>query len=69
MRWGSVSSPKQKLIGQKETASGCARGRLDWILGKIPSLKELSSNGAGKWLSHHPWGFKSCVDVALGGMV
>ncbi|KAK4825890.1 hypothetical protein QYF61_003246 [Mycteria americana] len=31
---------------------------LDWILGKMSSLKGLSSIGTGcpgKWLSHHPW--------------
>ncbi|PKU38670.1 hypothetical protein llap_11024 [Limosa lapponica baueri] len=34
------------------------QGGLDWILGKISSLKELSSIGMGcpgKWLSQHPW--------------
>ncbi|KAK4825476.1 hypothetical protein QYF61_027631 [Mycteria americana] len=39
-------------------ASSCARGGLDWILGKPSSLKGLSSIGTGcpgKWLSHHPW--------------
>ena len=32
------SSP---LIGQGERTSGCDRGGLDWILGKISSLKEF----------------------------
>ena len=39
-------------------ASSCATGGLDWISGKISSLKGLSSIGTGcpaKWLSHHPW--------------
>jgi len=34
------------------------KGRLGWILGKISSLKGLSSSEAGcpwKWWSHHPW--------------
>ena len=34
------------------------QGRFRWILGKISSLKGLSSTGTGcpgKWLSHHPW--------------
>ncbi|KAK4830495.1 hypothetical protein QYF61_011408 [Mycteria americana] len=40
-------------------ASSCARGGLDWILGKAFSPKGLLSIGTGcpgKWLSHHPWG-------------
>jgi len=40
------------------TASSYVRGGLDWIVGKISSLKGLSSSGIGwpgKWLSHHPW--------------
>ncbi|KAK4829242.1 hypothetical protein QYF61_002507 [Mycteria americana] len=39
-------------------ASGCAKGGLNWLSGKISSLKGLSSIGTGcpgKWLSHHPW--------------
>ncbi|GAB0204439.1 hypothetical protein GRJ2_002909500 [Grus japonensis] len=34
------------------------QGGLDWILGKISSLKEWSSIGTGcpeRWWSHHPW--------------
>jgi len=34
-----------------------SQGYLDWILGKISSLKGLSSIGTGcpgKWLGHHP---------------
>jgi len=34
------------------------RSDLDWILGKISSLKGLSSIGTGcpgKWWNHHPW--------------
>jgi len=33
-------------------------GGLDWIFGKISSLKEQSDIGTGcpgKWWSHHPW--------------
>ncbi|KAK4816806.1 hypothetical protein QYF61_023493 [Mycteria americana] len=57
---GSVSSPsdREKVIGQEEMASSCARGGLDWILGNFTSLKGLSSIGPGcpgKWLSRHPW--------------
>jgi len=51
-------------------ASGCVRGGLEWILGKISLLKEFESIGAGcpeKWLSHRV--FKKCVDVALRDMV
>ena len=39
-------------------ASGCIRGRLDWILGKISFLKEWSGLGPGcpeQWWSPHPW--------------
>jgi len=38
--------------------SSCTRGVLDWILGKLSSLKGLSNIGIGcpvRWLSHHPW--------------
>jgi len=39
-------------------ASSCARGGLDWILGKMSSLKEWSDIGTGcpgkQWI-HHPW--------------
>jgi len=51
-------------MGQEEMASSCARGDLDWILGKIPSLKGLSNTGTGcpgKWLSTIPAGIsKTC---------
>jgi len=39
-------------------ASSCIRGGLDWILGKISSLKALSNTETGcpgKWWSHHTW--------------
>ncbi|GAB0182890.1 hypothetical protein GRJ2_000754300 [Grus japonensis] len=39
-KWVSFSSPKYQGIGQEEMASSCARGGLDWILGKISSPKE-----------------------------
>ncbi|KAK4825303.1 LOW QUALITY PROTEIN: hypothetical protein QYF61_026654 [Mycteria americana] len=49
------------------------RGGLDWILGKISSLKGLSSIGRGcpgKWLSRLPWRvFKGCVDEVLRDVV
>ena len=32
---------RKRAIGQGEMASSCARGDLDWVLGKISSLKEL----------------------------
>lgn len=32
---------------EKETAKRCTRGALYWLLGKISSLKGLSSPGAG----------------------
>ena len=47
---------QEQAMGWEETASSCARGGLDWILGKISSLKGLSSIGTGcpgKTLSHH----------------
>lgn len=52
-----VSSPKQQVVEQEKTTLSCARGSLVWILGRISSIKELSSSGtgySGKWLSHHP---------------
>jgi len=39
-------------------ASSCIRGDLDWILGKICSLKGLSRTGTvfpGQWWSPHLW--------------
>jgi len=39
-------------------ASGCIRGGLDWILGKISLLQEWSGIGPGcpgQWWSPHPW--------------
>jgi len=53
-----ISSPKYQVIREEETASSCSRGDLDLILGKISSLKGLSSIGIGcpgKSWSHHPW--------------
>jgi len=38
--------------------SSCARGGLDWLVGKLASPKELSSIATvcpGMWLSDHPW--------------
>jgi len=38
-------------------ASSCARGGLDWILGKISLLREWSGIGTGcpaRWWSHRP---------------
>ncbi|KAK4829059.1 hypothetical protein QYF61_001864 [Mycteria americana] len=35
----SVCSPELLAIGREEMASSCARGGLDWILGKISLLK------------------------------
>ena len=43
---GSVSSPRSQATGEQETASSCARGGLDWVLGKT-SLKGWSSTGTG----------------------
>ncbi|KAK4817088.1 hypothetical protein QYF61_027919 [Mycteria americana] len=63
---GSVSSPKCQAIGQEETASSYTREGLDWMLGKISSLKGLSSIGTGfpgKWLSHHPWRYLKDVSM------
>ena len=51
--------------GQEQMVSSCARGGLDWILGKISSPKEWSGIGTGcpeRW-------FKKHVDVALRDMV
>jgi len=65
-----VSFPKLQAIGQEKTTSGCARGGLDWKLGRLSSLKGLSSIGTGcpgKWLSHHAWRYLRRVDVALRG--
>lgn len=39
-------------------ASSCARGCLDWTIGKISSAKRVSGIGTGcpqKWLGHRPW--------------
>jgi len=47
-----------QVTGPEEMASSCAIGDLDWILGKKPSPKGLSSTGTGcpgkRW-GHHPW--------------
>ncbi|KAK4832384.1 hypothetical protein QYF61_022239 [Mycteria americana] len=53
-----VSLFSQLAIGREEMASSCARGGIDWILGKIYLLKGWSSIGTGcpeRWWSHHPW--------------
>ncbi|PKU36674.1 hypothetical protein llap_13019 [Limosa lapponica baueri] len=44
---GSVSSHKGQAIGHEETASSCARGGLEWILGIIPAPKGFPSLGTG----------------------
>ncbi|GAB0183417.1 hypothetical protein GRJ2_000807000 [Grus japonensis] len=56
---------------QEEMASSCARGGLDWILGKISSPKRLSSIGTGCPVVESPSleVFKRHVDVLLRGMV
>ena len=57
VRRASVSSPRQQVIGREEKASSCTRGGLDWILGKIASLKGLpniETSFPGKWWTHHP---------------
>jgi len=41
-------------------ASSCVRGGLDWVLGKIPLLKEWSdieTGCPGQWWSPHPWSY------------
>jgi len=49
-------------------ASGCTRGGLDWILGKIPSPKGLSSVRLPREVAESPSleVFKRRVDVAKG---
>jgi len=56
----------------RQTTSSCTRGGLDWILGKMFSLKGLSSIGTGcpgKRLSHHPWRCLKGVDAVLRDIV
>jgi len=46
-----------QLTSDRTRASSCIRTGLDWILGKIPLLKEWSGIGIGcpgRWWSHHP---------------
>ena len=47
LTWELVSSPKLQVTGEEEMASSCAKGGLDWIVGKIALPKELSSTGTG----------------------
>jgi len=59
------------VIGREEMASRCARGGLDWILGKISLLKGWSGLGTGcpsRWWSNHG-GVKKRVDMALQDMI
>jgi len=58
VRWVLISSPKQQVTIWEETVSSCTREGLDWMLGKISSLKGLSNTRTGylgKWLGHNPW--------------
>lgn len=53
--------------GQDEMASGCARGVLGWILGKISSQNGLWGIGSGcpgMWLSHCPCRYSKDVSLA-----
>lgn len=34
-RWGSGSSPRHQVIRQREMASSCTGGGLDWVLGEF----------------------------------
>lgn len=57
-RWGSVSPPKEQVIGQDKTASSCTWGGFDWISGKISSLEVRPAIGTAcpeKQWNHHPW--------------
>lgn len=60
---------QEQETGQEETASSCARGGLDWILGKIPSWKEWSGTGPGHGGITIPGDVKKCVNVALVNVV
>lgn len=51
-----VSSPKQWTIGQEETASGCTRRSLSWML-RQTGLWSTETDCSGKKLSYHPWGY------------
>lgn len=56
-KWESGSAHREQGTGSGEMASSCARKGLDWILGKIPSSKGLSSPGTGcprQWWSPRP---------------
>lgn len=59
--WGQFGvSPFSQVKSNRLRRSGLKlyQGRLDWMLLKISSLKELSSPGTGcwkQWWSHHPW--------------
>jgi len=51
--FSQVTSDRTRGNGLKLHRQG-----LDWTVGKISSLKGLSSTGTGcpgKWLRHHPW--------------
>ena len=55
------------MTGQEETASGCTRGGLDWMLGKNLFTESIGTGYPGKWLRHHPWRcFKDLLTWRLG---
>lgn len=67
----SALCPHSSVIGQEETSCPMRLqiGGLDWISGKISSLKGLTSTERdcpGKCLSHHPWRYLKDLDVWLG---
>lgn len=45
----SVRLSSQAVIGQDEMGSSCVKGGLDWILGRISSLKELTALEQAAW--------------------
>lgn len=47
--WVSGFPPRLKDMGQKEMASSCGKGGLDWISGKISSLRELPPLEQAAW--------------------